>query len=201
MCSQTGKIGAVFRRSCARGDEIRVLLNRAVAIDAIDFYGIACFSVEFAIAVTVLLEVAVNAVHPFLEMDVLEVHRLSELVRIFKRNRLVIFVEQVAFAVVLESRAKNPTMAMKVGKLRVLKLLVELGGAGLFQEVYVRPETSNRGAFGIAGLNAILLLRTGMALLGGPHVLAVHFVVPPGVPEIGCDHVRPRMHVADHALA
>src|ERR1700691_3404822 len=40
-----------------------------------------------------------------------------------------------------------------------------------------------------------------MALLGGPHVLAVHFVVPPGVAEISGDHIRARMNVADNALA
>ena len=92
-------------------------------------------------------------------------------------------------------------MTVKVGKLRVLQLLVELGGAGLLQKIHVRPEAANCRAFRIARLNSILFLSAGMALLGGPHVLAVHFVVPPGVAEIGCDHVRPRMHVADHALA
>ena len=82
------QIGAVLRRGRARGDETRALLNRAVAIDAIDFDGIARFSVEFAVAVTVLLEVAVDAVHPFFQMDVLEVHRLPEFVGIVERNRL-----------------------------------------------------------------------------------------------------------------
>src|SRR5260221_14793677 len=40
-----------------------------------------------------------------------------------------------------------------------------------------------------------------MALLSGPHVLAIHFVVPPGIAEVSGDHVRSRMNMADHALA
>src|SRR5258708_40049859 len=40
-----------------------------------------------------------------------------------------------------------------------------------------------------------------MALLSGPHVLAIHFVVPPGIAEVGGDHVRSRMNMADDALA
>src|SRR5258708_32495113 len=40
-----------------------------------------------------------------------------------------------------------------------------------------------------------------MALLSGPHVLAIHFVVAPGIAEVGGDHVRSRMNMADHALA
>src|SRR5258706_6555050 len=40
-----------------------------------------------------------------------------------------------------------------------------------------------------------------MALLSGPHVLAIHFVVPPRIAEVSGDHVRSRMNMADHALA
>ena len=179
----------------------RTLLNRAVAIHAIDLDGVARLSVEFAVAVAVLLEVAVDAVHSFFQMDVFEVHRLLELVGIVEWNYLVVLVEQVAFAIVLEDGAEDPAMTVEVGELGVLQLLVELGRAGLLQEVRVGPEAANGGALGIARLNLVLLGRAGMALLGGPHVLAIHFVVPPGVAEVGRDHVRARMDVADHALA
>ncbi len=180
---------------------VRVLLNRAVAIDAINLDGVARFSVEFAVAVAVLLEVAVDAVHSFFQMDVFEVHRLPELVGIVKRDLLVVLVEQVAFAIVLEDGAENPAMAVEVGELGVLQLPVELGRAGFLQEVRVGPQAAHGGAFGIARLNLVLLGCAGIALLGGPHVLAIHFVVPPGIAEISRDHVRPRVHVADHALA
>ena len=200
--AQAGEIGAAFRRGGAGGDQSGALLNRAVAIDAIDLDGVARFAVELAVAVAVLLEVAVDAVHALFEMDVLEVHRLPELVGIFERDRLVVFVEQVALAIVLEDGAEDPAVAVEVGELGVLQLLVELGRAGFLQEIRVGPEAADRGAFGIARLDlGSAPLRAGIALLGGPHVLAIHFVVPPGVAEVGRDHVRARVHVADHALA
>ena len=49
-----------------------------MAIDTIDLHGIACFAVQIPIAVAVALEVAVRAVHPFFEMDVLEVDGFAE---------------------------------------------------------------------------------------------------------------------------
>ena len=125
---------------------LRAALNGAVAIHAIDLDGVTRFSVEFAVAVAVLLEVAVDAVHSLFQMDVFEVHRLPELVGIVERNRLVILIEQVAFAIVLECCAENPAMAVEVGKLGVLQLAVELGRAGFLQEVRVdhRPRTAER---------------------------------------------------------
>ncbi len=111
---------AAFRSGSARSDQRGVLLNRAVAIHAIDLNGVARFSVEFAVAVAVLLEVAVDAVHSFFQMDVFEVHGLLELVGIVKRDLLVVLIQQVAFAVVLEHRAENPAVAVEVGELGVL---------------------------------------------------------------------------------
>ena len=118
--------------------------NRAVTIDAIDFDRVAGFAVELAVAVAVLLEVAVDAVHPFFQMDVFEVHRFLELIGIVERDLLVVLVEQVAFAVVLEDGAEDPAMAVEVGKLRVLQLPVEFGRAGFLQELGVRPQAANR---------------------------------------------------------
>ena len=47
-----------------------------MAIHAIDLDGVARLAIEFAVTVTILLEVTVNAVHPLLEMDVFQVYRL-----------------------------------------------------------------------------------------------------------------------------
>ena len=61
------------------------LADRAVTIIAADLDRRARFVVENAVAVRVLPEVAVDAVHPFLEMDVVQVDGLLELVGIVRR--------------------------------------------------------------------------------------------------------------------
>src|SRR5713101_981767 len=172
-----------------------------MAIHAVYLDGVACLAVEFAVAVAVLLEVAVHAMHPLFKVDVLEVYRLLELLRIVEGNNLVVRVEQVALAVVLEDSAEDPSVTMEVGKLRVLKLLIEFRCTGLFQKGSVRPQTPNGGSLGIARLGAVLLVSVRTALLSWPHVFAIHFVVPPGVAEVRRNHIRTRMNVADHALA
>ena len=91
-----------------------------MAIDAIDFDGVARLAVEIAVAVTVLLEVAVDAVHSFFQMDVSRCTAFSNFVGILTGNGLVSCVEQVAFAVALEDGAENPAVAVEIGELRVL---------------------------------------------------------------------------------
>ena len=100
-----------------------------------------------------------------------------------------------------ENRAEDPAVAMEVGKLRVLKFLIEFRGSDFLQKVCVGPQATNRRPLGIPRLDFALLFGARMALFGWPHVFAVHFVVPPCVSEIGRDHVRSRMNVADNALA
>ena len=51
----------------------------AVAIGAIDLDGGARFAVQMAVAVAVLLEVAIDAVHALVQMDVAQVDGLIEL--------------------------------------------------------------------------------------------------------------------------
>src|SRR5689334_5701607 len=66
--AQPGQVGATFWSSDAGRCQGCALLNGAVAIHAIDLNGVAGFSVQFAIAVAVLLEVAVDAVHSLFQM-------------------------------------------------------------------------------------------------------------------------------------
>lgn len=61
-------------------------IERAVAVDALDFDGSANFSVEFSISVDILDEVAIDAVHAFFEMDIEHVH-----------GDIVFFREQLGF--------------------------------------------------------------------------------------------------------
>ena len=63
-------------RISASGD---AFLDRAVAILATDLDGRAAIAIDVAVAVVVLPEVTVNAVHPFFEVNVLEVNSLARL--------------------------------------------------------------------------------------------------------------------------
>ena len=91
-----------------------------MTVDAVDLYGVPGFSVELAVAVTVLLEVAVDAVHTFFEMNVFEVYGFPEFVRDRRTTLACPGVEQVSLAVVLEDGAENPSVAVEVAELRVL---------------------------------------------------------------------------------
>ena len=87
----------------------------------------------------VLREVAVGAVHPLLEVDVLQMHGLLELVGIVEGDDLVVGVEQVAFAVALVDGHEVPAVAVIVGELRVLRLGVEA------RETFSRKSVSSTG--------------------------------------------------------
>ena len=47
----------------------RIAVNRAVAIDAFNFDRLSHFAVEMAVSVGVLLEMAVDAMHAFVDMN------------------------------------------------------------------------------------------------------------------------------------
>src|SRR6266545_262527 len=99
--------------------------DRAVAVDAVDIDGGARLAVELAVAVAVLLEVAIDAVHPLLEVDVLQVDRLAELLGVLGRHYLALTVDQVALPVLAEDGPVDPAVAVEVGELRVLELGIE----------------------------------------------------------------------------
>src|SRR5713226_1485151 len=71
-------------RGKSRGEQRRPLANRAMTIDAAYFNSSARFVVEHTVAVRVLPEMTVNAVHPFFEMNVVEMDGLAESIRIFR---------------------------------------------------------------------------------------------------------------------
>ena len=144
-----------FEVRAARGsrgagrDQRRARVNRAVAIDAIEFDGGARLAVEFSVAVAVLLEVAIHALHAFLEMDVREVHGFLEFLGILGTT-ILFSVEQVALAVALEHGAEEPAVAVKIGELRVCQFRVEFGAAPFCQKFRVGPQPARRRAFRIA---------------------------------------------------
>ncbi len=79
---QNRKVGSRCGRGRGGTTQRRLLRDGPVAIHAIDFDCIASFAIEFPVAVVVLLEMAIRAVHAFFEMDVLKVDSFLELVLI-----------------------------------------------------------------------------------------------------------------------
>src|SRR3979490_345123 len=99
---------SAFRRRRPGCDPHSFLSNRAVTIDAVDFDGGAGLAVNLSIAVIVLSEVAIAALHAFFKMDVGKVDGLAETVGIVEGDLFAVFVQPVPFAVVIENRSENP---------------------------------------------------------------------------------------------
>ena len=73
--AQSIEVTAAFGSGRTGSDKRGFFANRAVAIDAVDFDGGARFAVNLSVAVIVLLEMAVVALHSFFKMDVREMNR------------------------------------------------------------------------------------------------------------------------------
>ena len=145
------------RRRWARGHERSFLSNRAVTIDTINLDRRARLAVDFSVAVIVLLEMAIVALHPFFEMNVGEMHRFTEAVRIVERDLLAVPVEPVSSAVVVEHGPEDPAMSVKIRELRGLQLLVEFRAARLLQELFAAPKSARRCCFRVAEIGLISL--------------------------------------------
>src|SRR5258708_5072252 len=132
-----------------------------MAIDAIDFHGGSRLAVNFPIAVIVLREVAITALHPLFEMDVRQVYGSPKSLGMVEGDLLAVLIEPVSFAVVIEDSAENPSVPVKIGKLCSIQSLVEFGTADFFQKCFIVPEPANRRALRIAfeRLSALLLRR------------------------------------------
>src|SRR5258708_13452698 len=113
-----------------------------MAIDAVDLDSSARLAVNFSVAVIGLCKVALMALHPFFEMDIGEVDGFPETVGIIEGDLLSVLVQPVPFAVVIEHRAENPAVAVKIGELRGLQLLVKFGTAAVFQKLFFVPSST-----------------------------------------------------------
>ena len=161
---------------------------------------------------------AVDTVHPFFEMNVHVVHRdavaafaaasflierrvhrpLKLLCRDFV-NGFASIVEQGAFAIFLVNGPEEPAVAVKVGKLRVPELRVQVGAVG--QEFRIGPQPTGGGLVGVGQLRLHELLCGRIPLSGRVQQRAVRLLVPPHVAQVTVENVGPRVHVADDALA
>ena len=171
----------------------------AVAVHAGDRRRGARLDIEQAVAVDIVEEMAIDALHSEREVDVLHVNGLPELVLVVVGDFLPILGQQVALPVFLEHRAEHPAVAMIVGELGFLELGVQLGD--LFEEIHIAPQPARCGGLGIAPQGLRHFLVGGILLLRGIHVLRIRFLIPPGVAEEGIHKQVSLVHVAGHALA
>ena len=94
-------------------------------------------SVNLSIAMIVLIEMAVRALHSLFQMNVRKVHRLAESLWIVERNNLVVLVEPVPFSIVFVDAAKNPAVPVVIGKLGMLELRIQF--RDFVEELLVSP--------------------------------------------------------------
>jgi hypothetical protein len=125
------------------GDEGGALAHGAVAVDAGDGCDGAWLDVEQSVAVGIIVEVTVHALHAAGEVDVFEVHGLFEFVGVVVRDFLVLKGEQIAFAVFFEHGAEDPAVTVVVGKLRLLEFGVQLG---TFSRKLISPQSPRAAA-------------------------------------------------------
>ena len=85
--------------------------DAAVAIDVIDLHRSARFAINFSVAVIVLGEMAIVALHTSFEVDVREMDGFAETLWIVEGDLPAIFVEPVALAVVIEDSAEDPAVS------------------------------------------------------------------------------------------
>ena len=160
------QVGPPRGRRRPRGAQGGLAPNGAVAVLAADLQGVAVLAVDQPVAVGVLGEVAIRAVHPLLQMDVLQVDRLLEPVGIVEGDDAVLGIQEIPLAVLLVDGAEDPAVAVVVGELGVLESRVELRDLG--QEFRLGPQAAHGRALGIAVEARPLLGRRGVALLLGP---------------------------------
>src|SRR5258705_13571125 len=133
--------------------------------------------VEIAVAVRVLSKMAVNTMHPFVEMNIVQVNGLFEFIRIVRRNQPALRIEQISFPIALEDFPKQPTVTMKITELRIPEEQIELGRAGRGQEIKVGPETAQTGGFRISIQLFLFFRRRRIVLLFRIQLVAVALVV------------------------
>src|ERR1700731_4636188 len=97
------------------GNQRRAPRNRAVAIHAIELNGSTRLAVQFSSPMTILLEVAVQALHSFFQVDIRKVDGFVEFLRIIGGDRASLFIEQVSLAVARIDGAKQPAVTVEIG--------------------------------------------------------------------------------------
>src|SRR5689334_17813394 len=138
--------------------------------------------------------------HPAFEMDIVEMDRFVELLRIVGSDDVPVSVEEVALAIAFVDLAKQPAVPVRVAKLCVLEQLIEISRPRVLQKLEVRPQPAQARTFRIAIQLLLFFVLTRIVLLFRIKLRGVALIVPPGEPHVTRDHIRAGVHVTDHAL-
>ena len=184
-----------------------------MAILAPDLDRILHLAIDKAVAVAVLREMAIGALHPLFGVNVHQMDRLAgidpdgdelalalaaEFLGIVGPDDLALGIEQIARAIALEHRAEIPAVAVVIGELRVLRPGVQI--IDVAQEIRVRPIAARVRALGVALQCGMGFGGGGIFLLRGPHQRRIRLIIPHRIAEIAVQEDVGLVHVAGHAL-
>ncbi len=95
-----------------------------MAILTLNFDGLRDLAVDLSVAMRILTEVAVDAVHPLLEVDVLQVDGLGQLLRVALGERFPLAVQEVPLGVGLEDVPEDPAVPVEVVDLEEIEAIL-----------------------------------------------------------------------------
>ena len=101
-----------------------------MAILTVDFYGVCHLSVKVTVAVGVLGEVAVHAMHAYVHMDRGHMDCFLEFIWVLMRDELACIVDKIAASIFFEDGSKVPAMSVIVRELGVIHLIVPIPDRG-----------------------------------------------------------------------
>jgi hypothetical protein len=192
------QVRATVQRRRSRGIEAGVTIDGAVAVLAANFDRGGHLAIKMPVAVVVLGEMTIGALHARVHVRRRHVNGLLEFIGVGIGDTRALLVEQIAAAVPLEHSAKVPAMAVIVRELRVMQLRIQL--RYVLQKTNVCPFAARRSAFGISIQNFASFGNRRILLLLRPHRRCVGLVIPHRVSQKAVhEHVR-LVHVTHHAL-
>ena len=107
-------------------------------------------------------------------------------------------IEQDALAVLFVNGAVDPAVTVKICKLRMLGLCVQVGH--ICQKLRIRQVAPRRRVVRVGHLGAHELFGGGILMLGRIYQFSVGLLVPPQITKIAIHHGCARMNVTDDAL-
>ena len=101
-----------------------------MTILTVDFDGVRHLGVKVAVAVGILREVAVHAMHAYVHMDRGHMDSFLEFIWVLVRDELACIVDKIAASIFFEDGPEVPAMSVIVGELSVIHLIVPIPDRG-----------------------------------------------------------------------